>query len=275
MIKGMTGFGQAEGNTPSGGKLRLEIRTSNHRFFETAFHLSEGLSFLEERIKKLLQKRIKRGRVTVHLSLEQKSIEKINVSGDLARSYYKRLQGLKRSLGLKDKITIEMIIGLPGVLNLYADQGEKEKIWLYLNNLVFKALDALLEMRRHEGEALYKDITQRIKLIRQSLNAIKQRFSVVIKKKKGSILNSEELSTFLKDVDITEEMVRLEIFLKNFLSLIKKGDPCGKELDFIAQELQREANTISAKALDGLTSLSVVRMKSEIEKIREQLQNVE
>jgi len=275
MIRGMTGFGQAEKNLPDISKVRIEIRAANHRFFEPTFHLPEGFSFLEDRIKKLLEKKIRRGRITVHLSWEQKSVDKINISHDLASSYYKSLKSLNKLLGLKDKITLQMIIGLPGVLSLYANQGQKEKLWFYLKDLVSKAIEALLKMRDLEGKAIYKDITKRIEIIGEHLKVIKRRFAEILKEKTQSISSSEELSAFLKDVDVTEEIVRLEAFLKNFLSRIKTSGPCGKELDFISQELQRETNTISAKALDGTISLCVVSMKSEIEKIREQLQNVE
>jgi uncharacterized protein (TIGR00255 family) len=161
------------------------------------------------------------------------------------------------------------------VLALGDSNIPKDKIWARMRSLVNKAVADLAKMRLKEGSALYAYLKARAVALKASVEAIKKGFQKVIKERLAKIATEEERTGFLKDSDITEELERIIYHLNNFLQRISAGGAVGKELDFITQEMQREANTMGAKSCDGGISAKVVKVKSEIEKLREQLQNIE
>ncbi len=200
---------------------------------------------------------------------------KISLNKGLLQNYIAMLKNIQMSSRLKDEVRLDTLIHLPGVLSLTENRIAKSQIWPRLRILVQKTLDGLLKMRQQEGRALYNYLRSRAKALDTGLDIIKARFKKVIQVKIAKLTTPEESSSFLKDTDITEEIERLAFHIRNFQKKLTAPGPIGKELDFIAQEMQREANTMGAKSCDTVISGRVVQTKSQIEKIREQLQNIE
>jgi uncharacterized protein (TIGR00255 family) len=164
---------------------------------------------------------------------------------------------------------------LPGVVSLAETKFSKERLWPHLKILISQTLESLVRARQKEGQALYVYLKNRAQAIDRSLGIVNKRFKKVIREKLKGLKTDEERTAFLKESDITEEVERLKFHTKNFKNKLVRSNPVGKELDFIAQEMQREANTIGAKACNVYISARVVQIKSQIEKIREQVQNIE
>lgn len=272
----MTAFSQVSKKIASFGKVYLEMRSLNHRYLEMVFHLPEGFSFLEEEIKKELEKGIYRGRINIFLNVEQEKFIKPYINKNLIKKYYQQLQFIKKSLSLKENPGLKILLGLPGVVSLSLDEEKKKDLWPKLKTYFVQLKKTFLKARLKEGRALAVDLKKRLKNIHLSVVGIKRHLPILIKQKTKDIGLDEEITKILKDIDISEELMRIEYHLRNFSTIIdRRNAAVGKELDFIAQEIQRETNTISAKSQDALVSSQVVNIKSQIEKIREQLQNVE
>ncbi len=274
-MKSMTGFAGKEAAIAPFGKILLEIRSTNHKSLEIVFHLPVGFLSLEDKLKKEIEARIKRGRVICVMNILGSPAKKIFVDERLLKNYISTLQNIREDARIKEGIRLETLINLPGVLSLTEDRRSKVKIWPCLKTLLYKTLDDLVATRRKEGEALYSYFKKSAQALQVSLGMVKTKFKKLIKDKVAEFKTPEECTSFLKDTDITEEIERLSFHISNFKNKLSKDFPIGKELDFIAQEMQREANTMGAKSCDALVSSRVVEMKSQIEKIREQLQNIE
>ncbi len=275
MLNSMTGFGSRQAKIWPFGKVGVELRSANHKFLDTVFHLPEGFLSLEDRIKKAVETKIKRGRVTCVMSLVGQESPTVFINERLVNGYLVALKKVKRRFGLKDDLRLDTLIHLPGILSLAESRTPKERIWPRLNLLVNQALDDLVKMRQKEGQALGGYLKIRAQTLDNNLSAVKSRSRKLIKAKCARIKTDEERSSFLKTTDITEEVERLAFHIRNFRNKLSKPGPIGKELDFIAQEMQREANTMAAKSCHAAISGRVVQMKSQIEKIREQVQNIE
>jgi len=274
-MNSMTGFASKEMMISPFGKICLEIRSTNHKFLETGFHLPVGFLSLEEKIKKAIEARIKRGRVVCAANIVGGAAGDIFINKRLLENYVSALKKIQRHSCLKDEVRLDTLIHLPGVLSLTENRISKTRVWPRLRTLVDKTLDALVEMRRKEGRALHSYLKTRAQALEANLGVVKLRFKKVMRDKAAKLKTEEERFSFLKDADITEEIERLEFHIKNFQKKLSRAGPVGKELDFIAQEMQREANTTGAKSCDVVVSSRVVQIKSQIEKIREQLQNIE
>lgn len=271
MLKGMTGFAQADYRFKD-IQINMEIRSLNHRFLECQIHTPDGFGAAEELIKDRIKPEISRGRVTVILSVTNLH-PKVSVNSVLADNYVRELRNLNQKLKLENNLTLSHVMTLEGILGIEKIAVTAELIH-YIKMLSDRILDKLVAMRHKEGRAISSDILKRLELIKRETAKITLYVKSVNSKKKKQ-LSEEELGVFIKNTDITEELTRIRYHLNNFTSTLKKSSSCGKELDFIAQEIQREANTISAKAQSAKTSSSVVKIKSAIDKIREQVQNVE
>jgi uncharacterized protein (TIGR00255 family) len=274
-MNGMTGFGSKEMAILPFGKICLEIRSTNHKFLETVFHLPVGFLSLEEKIRKEIEARIKRGRVVCAMNIVGGPSNKIFINKRLLKNYVSTLKNIQKRSRLKDEVRLDTLIHLPGVLSLTENRISKTQIWPRLRILVRKTLDGVVHMRQKEGQALYNYLKIRAQTLDASLGIIQARFKKVIKDKIARFTTQEERSSFLKETDITEEIERLTFHIRNFKKKLSQAGPIGKELDFIAQEMQREANTMAAKSCDAVISARIVQTKSQIEKIREQLQNIE
>ena len=274
-MKSMTGFASTEMMIAPFGKIFLEIRSTNHKFLEIVFHLPVGFLSLEDRLKKDIEARIKRGRVVCVMNILGSPANKIFIDKRLLKNYIATLQTIREGARIKEAIRLDTLIHLPGVLSLGEDRHSKAKIWPRVKTLMHKAIDDLVAMRQKEGQALYIYLKKSAQALQANLGMVKTKFKNLIKDKLAEFKTPEERSSFLKDTDITEEIERLAFHIRNFKNKLSKAGPIGKELDFIAQEMQREANTMGAKSCDALVSSKVVQIKSQIEKIREQAQNIE
>lgn len=275
MIKSMTGFGAREALIAPFGKVCVELRSSNHKFLEIVFHLPQGYLSLEGRIKKEIEKKIKRGRLTCVISIVGARPAKVFINKGLLENYLSELNQIRERFHIDGEVGIDTLMHLPGILSLEEDASGAAGIWPKLKVLLAGALEDMSKARRKEGSALQGLLRSRADALKLDLEAVKERFKKAVKDKLKEIEKAEERSSFLKESDITEEIDRLAYHLKNFKSRLSKSGLAGKEMDFIAQELQREANTLAAKSFDLVISGRIVQIKSRIEKIREQAQNIE
>ncbi len=292
MIKSMTGFGKGEVKFP-GGQIIAELKTVNHKFFDASLKLSETIAPFEDRIKTVLQKKINRGKVNVNIIYENRGAkdEVIAINRKLAKSYYAGIVGLKRALKLKEPVGLRELISLPGVINYAATQESLTVLWPKIERALSVALAALVSDREKEGKALHKDFFKRASSIDKMLTEIKSSSHLSVKeyrerfeKRVKDLASGHEIdkgrlemevAIFAKNIDISEEITRLKNHLANFKRTLGVNGEAGKKIDFIAQELHREINTIGSKASDFKISRNVIEIKSEIEKIREQAKNIE
>ena len=275
MINSMTGFGSHEAEIDSFGRISVELRCTNHKFTESVFHLPDGMISLEDKLKKEIENRIKRGRVYCAINIKGQAAQGIFVNRKLLKSYLHELNGIKKEFKINDGLSLDSLIRLPGILALKENKPTGIHIWEKLKPIFLQALSNLLRARQKEGRMLSSLLKNRSDLLKKDLVFIKRRFTVAAKNKINKIQAEEERLAFLKGADIAEEIDRLHFHIRNFQQKIAKGQVIGKELDFITQEMQREANTLAAKSFDMIISGRAVQMKSQIEKIREQVQNIE
>lgn len=275
IISSMTGFGCQEQEMDGVGRISVELRCTNHKFFETVFHLPEGMLALEDRLKKDLEGSLKRGRVFCAVNIKGHLAQGVFVNRKLLKNYLREFNSIKKEFGLKDELTLDALTRLPGILALKEDRLMGGQVWDKLQPVFARALKNLIAARQKEGDALVKVLRKMNLQLKQDLAYVKQRFALAVKNKLKDLHSEEERAAFLKDTDITEEIDRLHFHTDNFWHRLAKGGAVGKELDFITQEMQREANTLAAKSFDLAVSARAVGMKSQIEKIREQVQNIE
>jgi len=242
--------------------FNVEMRTLNHRYCDIFLKLPQKLLSLEEDIKQLIGKFITRGRVecTLKISGNMVGLPVLSVNWEAARAYYSLLKDLKTGLGLNGDITLDMFLGVKDIFTTEEEKNNIEEFWPPLKQVIEEALNEIKTMRQQEGEKLKKDIENRIQYIATILNKIK---------------GVQEVVLFAERSDITEEIVRLETHLQKFKEWLEKDEPVGRKLDFLLQEMHREANTMGVKANNTFVSQEVVEIKTELEKIRQQIQNIE
>jgi len=292
MIKSMTGFGRSESRS-SYGLFVSEIRTLNHKFLEITYKLPNSLNVFDDKVKDLVKNKIKRGKVYLNLIHEgpQEAGSHIIMDEDLAASYFKKLKKLKKKLNMEDPIRLSDITTFPGVINYKVTGKDVSRMWPSVKSVIEKALEKLVKDREKEGNFLYRDFVKRMKKIKRIVFEIKKNTTSEVKKYKKKLSDrvrelsggykidkgrlEMEVALFAKNSDITEELTRLVNHTQNFSRTVKKSGEVGKKLDFIAQELHREINTIGSKSSSFGISKGVIEIKTEIEKIREQLKNIE
>jgi len=293
MLRSMTGFGAGEAEN-SQGRIYIEIKTLNHKYFDIISRLPAGFLVFEDKIKTRLQKKIKRGRINVFLDYESfaKNHNSANVDMVAARSYVKQLKGLKRSLALSGEVTVQQIITMPGIVAHRPQKVMAAQLWPLAQKALVKALKQLLASKEEEGKALKSHLLKISKKIDTSLVIIKHQAGELEKKYKHKLASSiktitkskkiynrekleEEVAIFVRNNDISEEICRIDAHIKAFKAAVSNHKEVGRRLDFIAQEISREANTVGAKSSNFRVSKEVIKIKSLVEKIREQTQNVE
>ena len=292
MLKSMTGFGRGEGETTL-GKLFVESRSVNHRYCDINIKLPRRLVPFETRIKEMIRTEVSRGRIDVSLKLDAAGEGKVQLNVDLhlADQYYKALQTLKEKLRLQGEITVELLAGAKEIISAKEELEDVEPYWQEIIPILKQSLKDMDEMKRLEGESLTKDLQQRFEQIARHLEFIKDQFPIRLDaywnrlhERLQSFLEGTEVEStrfqqevaFLAErIDITEEIVRAESHLSQFSTLLSGREPVGRKMEFLLQEIHREVNTISAKVNDAEISQRVVEIKSELEKIREQVQNIE
>ena len=293
MLRSMTGFGRGAAENKL-GSVKIEIKSLNYKFFEVISRLPVNLSIFEDKVRESLQKRISRGRLNLSLNYEKKDKNKDEVYIDkkVAGEYHKRILALKKYLKLNGKIGIEQIISLPGVVAYRPQDDDAKKLWPLVSKALSIACEDLIRSKAREGKMLRKNIASIVRSIEVSLKKIKSRTPLVVKEYKRRLLKNvrdltgskrtfkperieEEAAIFARNCDISEETHRVSSHISGFMKILSNSGEAGRRLDFIAQEMHREVNTIGAKANDFPISKEVIKIKSLIEKIREQVQNVE
>ncbi len=292
MLKSMTGYGRAEGETTL-GRVFVETRSVNHRYCDINIKLPKRLGPFETRIKELIRSQVSRGRIDVSLKADSGEEEKVQLNVDLhlAEQYYRALQALKEKLQLKDEITLTLLAGAKDLITAKEEAGDIEPYWQEMIPILKRSFKEMDDMKRSEGETLAKDLQFRLEKIHQQLEEIKhlfpprlEAFQKRLHERIRSFLGGvevdanrfqQEVAFLAERADITEEIVRMESHLAQFVLLLEGEEPVGRKMDFLLQEIHREINTVSAKANDAEISQRVVEIKSELEKIREQVQNIE
>ena len=292
LMRSMTGYGRAESER-NGARITVEVNSVNRRQSDIVINLPRELSAFEPRVRQTVSDRISRGRTNVVVAYERAATAARNLALDsaLARSYHESMRTLQDELRVTGEITIGMILQAPGVLR-FAEEGlAPNETWKTLEDVLQSALDDLLKMRTSEGKHLAKDLIHRLKIVRQELKEVRKMHPAVAEKYRVALLerlqkaglefapNDErllkEIALFADRSDVSEELTRLESHLAQFAHHLRKEEPVGRTLEFITQEISRELNTLGAKAGDAEISRHVVACKSEVEKIREQIQNLE
>ncbi|WP_313885420.1 YicC/YloC family endoribonuclease [Desulfallas sp. Bu1-1] len=292
LIKSMTGFGSGETCTDQ-LKINIEIKSVNHRYCEIVLRVPRSMNVLEDRIRRFIQKKIARGRVDVYIKTEFCGINRVvvNVDEELAFSYLQAVAQLKKRLQLAGEVTIAELLHLNGVFNLEEPEQDAEQWWPALENALEQALDGLMAMRIQEGRQLAEDIKRRAGQISVFVEEIEQRSPVVVDEYRERLRQrvrelidagtmdparlDAEVVLFAERSNIAEEIVRLKSHLNQLAGCLESDVPVGRKLDFLLQEMNREINTIASKSSDLLINRTVVEVKSELEKIREQVQNIE
>ena len=293
MIKSMTGYASAE-MTDGDLTVSIDIRTYNSRYLDLSLRVPSNYTSLEEKVKGLINERIIRGRVEVRVQIKDASDNAMAFEIDRPRTkaIYAALSNLKDEFGLKDDISMELLLSVGGIIKPVETAGETDAIWPTVETCFINVLDELETMRKKEGDFIARDLTARLDYIEQCIDAIKRDSDGLLihyqerLKERITALTREivdidhgrlaQEAAFLADrSDISEEIVRAESHVKQFRHIMQSKQPGGRKLNFLLQELHREFNTMGSKLGHVNISHRVVEIKSELEKIREQIQNVE
>ena len=292
MIRSMTGFGRSQ-RTVDGREITVEIKSVNHRYFEFSCRTTRGYGFLEEKLKSYISQRVARGKVDMFVSLSAPQDEQatVTVNHRLASGYISAMRELGKTYGLADDISITAVAGYPDIFTVSREPEDEEKVCSDVLSVVDEALEAFISMREAEGERLKADILARVETILSIVEKIEKRSPETVseyeKRLKDKITETlgdrtideqrvlTEVAIFSDKVAVAEETVRLRSHMAQLKKFFEGDMPAGRKTDFIIQEMNREANTIGSKVQDAEIAHMVVDIKAEIEKIREQVQNVE
>ena len=292
-MRSMTGYGRGE--VPHGGlKFTVELNSVNRKQADIVVDLPRDLIELEPRIRDEINAVIWRGRlhvvITWHRAGEHRSTH-VAVDSSLARAYVRAMKELQRTLKVSGEITLNMLARLPGLFQVLELSVHSDEVWIYIQKALKQALGSLVRMREKEGGHLRKDFSKRIGLLEDSIQIVQKYFPGMVERYRKQLFERirqagieavvhderllKEVALFADRSDLTEELTRLNSHLKQFRENLNAAGPIGRTLDFLAQEINREVNTIGSKANDIQITQTVVVMKSEVERIREQIQNVE
>ncbi len=293
-MKSMTGYGRGE-CARDGFKVTVEISSVNRKQAEIYANLPRELELLEPQVRDVINHHIARGRVTARVSLHAaggKLSARMHINVPLARAYADELAKLARQLKLAGPVTLDQIVRAPGVFQTDEELAGAEDLWPAVETALSLALAALLKMRAREGAHLAKDLSARIAKLRKAAEQIEKQAPLTAENYRRQLLDRikgagleniapdderllKEVVLFADRSDISEELTRLRSHFQQFADCCRSKEPVGRTLDFLAQEMNREINTIGSKANDALISREVVTLKAELEKFREQAQNVE
>jgi len=288
----MTGYGRAE-VVHAGRKFSVELNSVNRKQSDIVINLPRDLGELEPRIRQTINEKISRGRTnaTIALHSSPNGARNLALDTELARSYHEAMHALQKELNAPGEITISTILQAPGVMRLPEQALNAEEAWPAIDRALRGALSDLIKMREREGKHLAKDLIHRLKAIRRKLKEIHTFHPDVVTRYRAALLDRiqkaglpiasdderllKEISFFADRADVSEELTRLESHLAQFAHHLRSKEPVGRTLEFITQEMFRELNTLGAKANDAAISQRVIACKGELEKIREQSQNLE
>lgn len=292
MIQSMTGFGRSEGRY---GDMAIvaELRSTNHKYCDIAIRLPKFLLALETPLKKLMQKYFTRGRLELAVTVNGAAAQtkRLNVDWELADEYFRMLKDLKTKLELPGLVDLSLLTGFRDMITI-SDGVEVTDEWVqWVQEVIKDAVNQLVMMRLKEGRALAKDLQKRTRAIEKALRHIESRVPGVVRGYQARLKErinqlthgvkidknrlAQEVALYAERCDISEELTRLKSHLKQFTTLMRKNDSVGRSLDFLIQEMNREVNTIGSKANDAAIAMEVVYAKSEMERLREQVQNIE
>jgi uncharacterized protein (TIGR00255 family) len=293
-MKSMTGYGRGE-CARDGFKITVELSAVNRRQMEVSVNLPRELDLLEAPIRDTINRRVARGRVvarvSVHAGAGQLSA-RLHFNAPLAKAYASELSRLARQLKLAGEVTLDQLVRAPGVFQTDEELVDAENVWPVVEKALKQALAALVKMREREGAHLAEDLTARVRIMQKCAGRIRKQAPQAAERYRRQLLERikgvglptpapdderllKEVVLFADRSDISEELSRLQSHFQQFADCRKTRAPVGRTLDFLAQEMNREINTIGAKANDALISREVVTLKAELEKFREQAQNVE
>ena len=292
MIKSMTGFGRCE-NHQGSRKFTVEMKAVNHRYFDVSIKMPKKLSFFEAAIRNVLKQYVQRGKLDVFITYEDYAEENVALkyNEELAGQYLKYFRQMAEKFGLKDDISVSSLGRCPEVFTMEEQDIDEEEIWAELKKAVEGACVQFVKAREQEGEALKTDLLDKLERMDENVTLIEDRYPQIVSEYRSRL--EEKVKELLGDLQIDEgriaaevvifsdkictdeETVRLRSHIATMKEALIAGGSVGRKLDFMAQEMNREANTILSKANDLATSNVAIDLKTEIEKVREQIQNIE
>ncbi len=292
MIKSMTGFGRGH-EILNGRDITVEIRAVNHRYYEFGCRIPRSLGFLEEKLKTLLNGRISRGKVEVSVLVYNVDApdEKISINKEVVKDYIDALRSVKDEFELNDDLSLSHVMRIPDAFTVVKEEADEEQLWADVKAVAEEALTKFIAMREAEGERMKADLLSRLTTIEGWVGIVEERSPIIVEEyrkklfdKMTEVLNNAnidesrillEAGIFSEKTAVDEETVRLRSHIAQFRSMLSGEEAIGRKLDFLVQEMNRETNTIGSKVQDIEVTKIVVDQKSEIEKIREQIQNIE
>ncbi len=291
-MKSMTGFGRAELRRPE-YKLQIELASVNSRFLECVFRMPRVLAAVEGKLKEVIAQKLSRGKVTVTINLEEAPAAAVEslVNPKAVDACYQHLQQIKKRLHLAGEIELGHLLAFSQIMTGAAERMDEARLWPDVKSLMLKAMTDLEKMREAEGRNLKRDMTRRLKAMTGLVTTIERQapqdvatYRQRLEKRINDLTNgvildpqriAEEVTVFADRSDVTEECIRLRSHVEMFGTTLKGDGEAGKRLNFILQEMGREANTIGSKSLSSASATTAIKLKEEIEKLREQAQNIE
>lgn len=292
MIKSMTGFGRCELSNEK-RKITVELKSVNHRYLDVNIRMPKKLNFFESAIRTLLKKYMQRGKVDMFISYEDYSEQTLAVkyNATIAKEYLTYLQQMADEFNLENDIRVSSLSRYPEVLTMEEQSADEDELWSDLSQAIREACTQFVATRTTEGEHLKQDLVEKLHHMRDNVDKVEQRAPQIIAEYRSKLMEkvnellgdtqidearlSTEIVLFADKICTDEETVRLKSHITSMLNALERSEGIGRKLDFIAQEMNREANTILSKSNDLETSDIAIELKTEIEKVREQIQNIE
>lgn len=292
MIKSMTGYGRCE-RIIGTKKITAELKSVNHRFSDYNIKVPRQYGFLEDRVRQFISKEVARGKIDVYVSIEScgEADKTVTVNKELAGNYVEILRDLCETFSLKDDISVSTIASFTDIFRAEPKRDDEEEIWTAVSEVLADAVSSFISMRAREGERIERDLRERVTYMKSLANEIDKLSPMAVQVYKAKLYQKikeviderepddtrilTEVAIFADKVAVNEETVRLASHYDEFFTILDSNEPAGRKLDFLIQEINREVNTIGSKASDLEIAKLVVTLKGEIEKLREQIQNIE
>lgn len=292
MLKSMTGFGRFESETPE-RKISVEMKAVNHRYCEIGLKMPKKLNFFESAIRNLLKNYISRGKVDIFITYEDftEGRELVKYNEDIAKSYFDLIKKMSGQFGIDGNINAAQLARFPDVFTLEEQQADENEIWGFIENAIKNAAESFVKTRITEGEHLKNDLVGKLDGMISMIDFIEERSPQVVDEYRNRLyakveellgntnmdqgILATEITVFADKICVDEETVRLRAHINNMKYTLNEAENVGRKLDFIAQEMNREANTILSKSSDLEITNTAINLKTDIEKVREQIQNIE
>lgn len=288
----MTGYGRCE-TIDAGKKILVEVKSVNHRYSDYSFKVPKNYGFLEDRIRKKIANSVSRGKIDIYVAIESYADNdaKISLKEEFAKEYIKALYQLRDKFNLEDDISVCMVARNQEIFNIERKIEDEDEIWTLFEPVLDKAIEDFIAMREREGERICRDLKDRVEYMKTLVEKINERSPQTVEEYKEKLYSKikemledgavdetrvlTEVAIFADKIAVDEELVRVKSHFEEFYNIIEADEPAGRKLDFLIQEINREVNTTGSKANDIEIAKLVVSLKGEIEKLREQVQNIE